>query len=117
MEENGNIQTFVADLNLNVIIGKPDDGRTIGYIENNSNIIHTYSYFINTLENPSLSAHFAHEWSHMLGFKHPIDTGTNQTYLSRTIPYAIGKIVQTYLESKFSDLMMICSASDQSVLN
>lgn len=106
IEENGNIERYVADLYLNVLKGKNPDGRTIGFVENNSRIIHTYSDFIILLSKPRLSAHFAHEWTHLLGFKHPIDTGTNAAFLARTVPYAIEKIVRTYLETRFSDLQM-----------
>lgn len=106
VEENGNIERYVADLYLNVLSGKHTDGRTIGFVENNSKIIHTYSDFISSSSKSRLSAHFAHEWTHLLGFRHPIDTGTNAAFLSRTIPYAVEKIVQSYLENRFKNLMI-----------
>lgn len=107
VEENGNVERYVADLNLNLITGKHPDGRTIGFVENNSKIIHTYSNFIESLSKSKLSAHFAHEWCHLLGFKHPIDTGTNAIYLARTVPYAVENIVRTYLDERFQELLII----------
>lgn len=106
-EVNGNIERFTADLFLNVIHGRSINERTIGFVENYSRIINTYSAFITELTKPQLSGHFAHEWSHLLGFGHPSDTGTNYPYLSRTVPYAIANIVTKYLDRKLKDLMLI----------
>lgn len=106
IEEKGNIEKFTADLHLNIIDGRSLDGRTIGYVENHSKIIHTYSDFIYELTTPQLSGHFAHEWTHLLGFRHPVDTGTNAAFLARTIPYAIEHIVRSYLDIKLKDFML-----------
>lgn len=106
VEVNGNVESLTADLFLNVVMTASPDGRSIGYTENNSKIIHTYNEYILSMSLPALSGHFAHEWTHLLGFKHPIDTGRNAAYLSKTIPYAIEDIVEAYVVQRQVDFMI-----------
>lgn len=102
-ENTGNIEHNVADLNLYIIPEPSPDGKTIGYVEDHSKIIYTYKQFITSFAIEKLSGHFAHEWTHLLGFKHPPATGMNEAYLSTTIPFAIGNLVELYVKQKQVD--------------
>lgn len=99
-ELQGNIQHGTADLFLRIIPGSSPDNRTIGYVTHYSKVINTYGYFINHLSHAELSAHFAHEWTHVLGFRHPVNDGTNEDDLDRTVPYAIEHMVAFYLKER-----------------
>lgn len=100
MELQGNKERYVADLNLRIIPGLSPDGRTIGYVTNYSKVINTYAHFVLTLSLPALAAHFAHEWTHVLGFFHPLNMGSNTEVVKKTVPYAVEHMVERYLAEK-----------------
>jgi hypothetical protein len=105
-EINGNVAYNTADLFLEMLF-EPGDGRTIGFVRSNTNIICTYYQFLASLDIAKLTGHFAHEWTHLLGFGHPIDTGLNLAYLKKTVPYAVMDIVEAYVNQRKIDLLLV----------
>lgn len=106
VEIEGNVEREIADLFLVILPENSPDGRTIGFVNNNSRYINTYKQFLLSLPFAELAGHFAHEWSHLLGFNHPLDTGTNGAYLSQTVPYALKNMVETYVIQRQHDFML-----------
>ena len=94
-EIDGNRELFTADLYLRFIPGVSPDG-TIGYVTHYSRTINTYGYYIHALPHASLAAHFAHEWTHVLDFRHPVHTHGDHEH-DATVPYAVENIVRRYL--------------------
>lgn len=97
IELQGNMAPHTADLYIRIIPGPSPDGRTIGYVTNYSKVINTYGAFVYSLPHAALAAHFAHEWTHVLGFRHPVNVGTNYDVVRTTVPYAVEEIVDDIL--------------------
>jgi hypothetical protein len=80
-----------ADLNLTAYSRWWPFGSAIGYTDVAANIIYTKWFFISASSPAKLAGHYAHEYTHSLGFEHDYDVTPQRPF---SVPYAIGNMVE-----------------------
>lgn len=91
-EAPGNIAEGSIDLYLHLIDG--DNGSVIGYGNPTEKEIYTYKAMFDKMKTEALANHITHEWSHKLGFTHAHIETPLIGKRDKSVPYAIGNIVE-----------------------
>lgn len=105
-ENTGNVELYTADLYLKFLPGSGPGNGEIGFVNPNTRTINTYRAYLDAMNVGRLAAHFAHEWTHVMGYAHPEYLHEYEESLLKTIPYAIQKIVMDYADFRLRDFML-----------
>jgi hypothetical protein len=89
MESYKKTKNNTMDLNIKVYY---QNSSTVGYTTTTSSYINMNTKYLNTYTSNQVARNMMHEWLHKLGFKHAVSYSTSRNY---SVPYAIGKIVET----------------------
>ncbi len=92
VEDPGNVAEGSMDLYLNLVEG--EDGSVIGYGNDGEKEIFTYKRKFDEMVLHEIANHITHEWTHKLGFTHAFIETPIIGKRDRSVPYAIGNIVE-----------------------